>query len=342
MVTLGGTNAAQSDGGDIRFSTDSAGSSQIACEIVVWTQNATPASAIAEIWVPVDVLNASDVTIYVWYKAGGGLSQPAAGAAFGSQSVWNSHYKAVFHYGTSASLVLTDSTSNGNTLTNSNSATPVASQIDGGVALASASSQSLYKDTAAVPTGNTPASMQCWLKMTNNSPSFQVLGGWGSGSSNQRFEVYWDKSANGFRFDISGGGRLYSWTWDGNLHQFAILSGADTAHTETYIDATVLTAGGASGGTYNFQNTRLQIGQEPNVTPASGSNYWNGSIDEFRISDIKLDAQWIVTEYNNQTAPTSFLVPGSPSPVGGASGLFRVSGLSGIGSGGPFFSNPLN
>jgi hypothetical protein len=45
MVTAGGANAAQSDGGDIRFSSDAAGSSQLACEIVIWTQNANPALA---------------------------------------------------------------------------------------------------------------------------------------------------------------------------------------------------------------------------------------------------------------------------------------------------------
>ncbi len=83
----GDPNAAQANGGDIRFSTDSAGASQIALEVVVWTQNANPASAAAELWVgPVAVNSASDVTIYVWYSAGGAVSQPAAGAAFGSQT----------------------------------------------------------------------------------------------------------------------------------------------------------------------------------------------------------------------------------------------------------------
>jgi hypothetical protein len=52
-------------------------------KIVVWSQNASPASAKAEIWVPVNVLTASDVTIYVWYSAGGGQTQPAANAPFG-------------------------------------------------------------------------------------------------------------------------------------------------------------------------------------------------------------------------------------------------------------------
>jgi hypothetical protein len=98
MLTLGGGNAAQSDGGDIRFLSDLAGANQLPCEIVTFTQDATPANAVVEIWVAVDVLTASDVTFYVWYNAGGGQTQPAANASFGSQSVWDSNYKGVWHW----------------------------------------------------------------------------------------------------------------------------------------------------------------------------------------------------------------------------------------------------
>ena len=52
MLVTGGTNAARSDGGDIRFSSDSAGNNPLHAEVVVWTQDATTnANRKAEIWV---------------------------------------------------------------------------------------------------------------------------------------------------------------------------------------------------------------------------------------------------------------------------------------------------
>ena len=38
----------------------------------------------------------------------------------------------------------------------------------------------------------------------------------------------------------------------------------------------------------------------------NGGNYWQGSIDEVRISTITRSAAWIQTEYNNQSSPSAF------------------------------------
>jgi RHS repeat-associated protein len=42
--------------------------------------------------------------------------------------------------------------------------------------------------------------------------------------------------------------------------------------------------------------------------------YYNGNIDEFRISNTVLSAAWIATEYNNQNSPSSFYSIGSSQP----------------------------
>ena len=38
----------------------------------------------------------------------------------------------------------------------------------------------------------------------------------------------------------------------------------------------------------------------------SRSHYFDGLIDEFRISDVVRSADWILTEYNNQNSPETF------------------------------------
>jgi hypothetical protein len=40
--------------------------------------------------------------------------------------------------------------------------------------------------------------------------------------------------------------------------------------------------------------------------PSTGGSYWNGKIDEFRISGTIRSTDWMTTEYNNQYNPSSF------------------------------------
>ena len=42
-----------------------------------------------------------------------------------------------------------------------------------------------------------------------------------------------------------------------------------------------------------------------------GTGYFNGAIDEVRLSNVARSAAWISTEYNNQYAPASFYVIGT-------------------------------
>lgn len=97
MVDASG-NSAQDGGGDIRFSSDSAGATPLACEIVDFHPNATAGSRRCEIWVKVPSLSGSaDTTIYAWYKPTSIKQQPAPSMPYGSESVWTSSYKAVHH-----------------------------------------------------------------------------------------------------------------------------------------------------------------------------------------------------------------------------------------------------
>jgi hypothetical protein len=52
--------------------------------------------------------------------------------------------------------------------------------------------------------------------------------------------------------------------------------------------------------------------------------FWNGSLDEIRISSVPRSADWITTEYNNQSSPSTFETLGievtntpipSPEPI---------------------------
>jgi hypothetical protein len=93
-------------GGDLRFSSDEAGTTQLACEIV---------DGLDVVWVSTDGLSvATGLTIYVWGD-NTGASQPAVGAAFGRDAVWVD-YRAVYHLSETANTAAggyLDSTGNG-------------------------------------------------------------------------------------------------------------------------------------------------------------------------------------------------------------------------------------
>jgi hypothetical protein len=93
-------------GGDLRFSSDEAGTTQLACEIV---------DGLDVVWVSTDGLSvATGLTIYVWGD-NTGASQPATGAAFGRDAVWVD-YRAIYHLSETANTAAggyLDSTGNG-------------------------------------------------------------------------------------------------------------------------------------------------------------------------------------------------------------------------------------
>jgi hypothetical protein len=117
MITGLGANAPQYDGGDIRFTSDAAGLQGLNCDIVHWAPSTVPSLSLVQIWVRIPLLSAEapGTTIYVWYHSTSTQTQPAASdPVWGRYGVYDSNYLAVWHLENSAGI---DSTSNQNTLT---------------------------------------------------------------------------------------------------------------------------------------------------------------------------------------------------------------------------------
>src|SRR4029077_21258933 len=90
----------------------------------------------------------------------------------------------------------------------------------------------------------------------------------------------------------------------------------------------------AANGALNTSVSSFRLGSDA----GTASREWNGVIDEMRVSNIARSADWILTEYNRQNAPGTFITLGAE--IRGTS-LFLPGSLTGLGSGGPFFSNPV-
>jgi hypothetical protein len=84
--------------------------------------------------------------------------------------------------------------------------------------------------------------------------------------------------------------------------------------TETlYVDGAAV--GTQAASEYEYSNTyRYFLGTgdtEEWTNGNSGWLYWNGTLDEARVSNTARTAGWIQTEYNNQQSPSAFLTEGS-------------------------------
>ncbi|KYK21453.1 hypothetical protein AYK21_04730 [Thermoplasmatales archaeon SG8-52-2] len=81
-------------------------------------------------------------------------------------------------------------------------------------------------------------------------------------------------------------------TWDGT-NMFMFVNGVEQSNVSTFTGSPFTSSADLEIGRYTEQN------------------YFQGIVDEIRISKISRDSDWIITEYNNQNDPSSFLTFGA-------------------------------
>jgi len=300
MFDADGGQAAKSDGSDIRFTSDAAGTTQVPFEVDSFSTNNDPSLARAEIWVQVPSVNSStDTVIYVWW----GKSDAVAylpGEAYGKYAAWLSSYKAVYHCDGSGNLA--DSTSNVSTAINSGT-TEVAGKIGKARSCDGSSQYASLASNLGITSGD--VTEEVWFKATNTTDSHD----------HPALISHYD---DGVKVDY----RIFQWTtgigvarhapsvvW-GSTAETAIGAGtwyrADLVYSGTtlsfYLNGAFqrsITINTAGTGSYT---TQLVLGKGTATAPY----YFNGSLDEIKISNIARSAAWILTDYNSQSSPQTF------------------------------------
>lgn len=298
------------NGYDIWFYSDSACTTRIPAERDIYNASTGRYTG----WVQKTVLTASDVTIYICYGDASISTDPNLDGTFGATSVWDANYKVVYHTGDGSTVGLNDSTSNALTLTN-NSTVASAGKIGG--AVDSSSSTWLSRSDSALPTGSTAFTISGWYKTTTVSTSNIILN-WGAGGATNQSYLGIYNLGNGFNAGIVGNGTANVGDNvslnDGVWHYIVgTQSGAGGTNTKIYVDGSLKNSGAltwalASGGANKFT-----IGRD---NAASPTQTYTGSQDELRISSgLARPADWIATEYNNQSATSTFYTLGSETAL---------------------------
>lgn len=249
-------------------------------------------------WVNVPTITGnSTTTVDVGYGSDPNSSDQSQGTA-----VWDATYRGVWHLGDGTTLSGTDSTTNANTASNVGTATAAAGRIDGGASL-NGSSQAMTPANAA-SLRPSKFSVSAWVKRGAAGARHAIFCSENIGTDSSQYQ--------GLAFQFTAGNLLYcSIGWNGaggytektgsnahtdtaSLHHVAVTY--DGANVRFYYDGA---ADGSSAHTtdptYNATNYP-DIGRIRQGAPTS--YYWfNGVIDETRLSGAARSADWVKAEY---------------------------------------------
>ncbi len=298
IYTGSGGNVGSSTGADILF-TSSDGTTKLNHQLEKYSSSTGEVTA----WVKLSSLSTStDTTIYIYYGNSSASSQAT------TTGVWESSYKGVWHLPDGTTLTANDSTSNAKNGTVNGSVTADAGKIAGGANFPGTA-------TNYIGVGNfsktAQSTWEAWINPSSYSQSaFAGILFQGDGSAGAGFAV----NSGSIMHRVSDGGSSDTWnietldstnypagwhhimlTDDGTTRKFYRDGSFVAQHTNT------ITNGGA--------DSSLAIGEWGSYLGADA--FFNGKIDEARISSSARSADWIKTEYNNQNSTTTFYTVGT-------------------------------
>jgi hypothetical protein len=297
--TSNGGNVAQSDGGDILFT--NASGTKLDHEV----EDYTPSTGELVAWVEVDLLSASsDIDIYIYY------GNAACADQWNTEGTWDPNFKMVQHLQEDPSdpdPAFKDATSNGNDGTDYGSMTSadqITGQIDGSLDFDGTDD---YVDCGGADSLKVDyITVEGWAKFDVNTGK-RVIASIDDGS-NRRWALYLLDDPYRLRFFVfvNDSWKSPDHSWQPTVGTWYYIVGVKSpTHVRTYINGEEVGTPQSHPGVMDKDpmNLRIGVGNYP--------GYFDGIIDEVRISDIARSADWIKTSYNNQSLPSTFYSVGS-------------------------------
>ena len=347
-TTANGGHVTNANGDDIIFTSDPAGENQLAYEL----EKYDPAKGQVVAWVSIPALShTSDTAIYLFYG-----NSSITTSQQNPTNVWNSNYQAVYHLTNLVSGDALDSTVNGNNAALT-SVTGALGQIGGAGGFNGTSSYFNVPPTAFAPSsGPTPTEFSIGVWFRTGSPG-GILGmtGGGTGENAAGNPGGAVKGVPVLYIDVDGKLRanfdsitglpqiISSSSYDDNNWHYAVLSYANNLES-LYADGLVVGTQAAPQVGFSSANA-FSVGSAQTYLWPAGNAWWfylNGLIDEFDVSTTALTGDWIRTQYNNQSSPSTFytlsventeaVVPAALNLYASQSEQFTATAIGGCGS----------
>jgi len=251
-------------------------------------------SKTGELWFKAPTLsNTVDTKFFISF--GSGASDYATSTTYGAQNVWTNGYSAVYHLKDGTTLSMADSTSNARTGTNNNSVAAITGKVDGAADF-NGSTQYISLGTGFGTSNN--QTISAWVKNDNPSGSVWQAAVSRGNTSNALLMMGISNTNRWFVSAASAGTDAISTVAaDSNWHHLVgvLLTGDEYL----YLDGALIKS---SDEAITIGNGQARIG----LNGYSLVDYWNGSLDEVRISTSVRSLEWNSTEFNNQSSPSSF------------------------------------
>ena len=291
-------------GYDILF-TSSNGTSKLSHEI----EKFDDATGELVAWVELSsITGAADTEFYMYYgNASAGDQQDPAGT-------WSSGFEAVYHLHddfVDSTEIHADATNNGT------------ANIDGMAGDAqnfNGSSQYIDTNFSSNYGASQDFTWSGWFRVDGLNSTDDILGIEDRDTGDQseiRFSIRDDQAPSGEADSIDiyvrpdGGGSTaaniaVTAPDDGNWHHAALQRNGSTYRI--YYDGSEVDSGAIGTGANNSPVTLL-IGAQWQTDTSGQRNYFEGDLDEVRTSTTAHSANWILTEYNNLSSPSTFYKP---------------------------------
>lgn len=295
---------AQSGGGsgltvpaDLVVASNSTGSTKLPFE---WETYSSTTGAANFWYTPAALTTASDTVSYVCYGSAGTTTYQG-----NVNSTWNSAAQAVWHFPDGSSLGINDSTVNAHNGTLVSSPTAVAGQIDGAIHTSSGNSLTGGASNGyTAPT--TVATLSVWFKTA------------ASGSTLVSPIVFLNGASTGFSIRVNNTVGHVCGGFRNGANAFTCLESTGSTYNDGAWHKATWVISGANGSLYvdnasadtvaTVNDSNSFTWSAANVTIGGGASF---DLDELRFATAARSADWVTTEYNNQTAPNTFLSVGN-------------------------------
>lgn len=307
-----GSHPGINGGGDLRVSSDEAGSTQLSLEVVSFVTNNNPAVGTAELWVKIpSVASATDTVIWLWWEKSG-ETQPAVDAAFGRNSVWPD-YEIVMHL----SDGITDATGN-HTATDTGTAAATGAFGLSNTARRGDSTGNDKIVIAGLTTINEPFTIQAWGFIELNDNSRIVCVGDASETDQQvNLRTDFTESLGASFIAQAGTSDIIDTANHQGQNTWRLYHGVLTAD-----DDRELFVNGGSEGTSSVSKTITGLDAFALFVTADLTPFGEQPlrVDEARLRLSALSADWITAEHNSQSSPATFIIDSTPEAAvpGGA------------------------
>lgn len=314
-----GTYPAKNGGGDIRFTSDSAGAVELAFDLVSFVTDNDPANGYCQIYVKVPSVSGSvDTTIYIWYN-----NVAASGYAdtdtYGKYNAWTD-FTIVTHLeesGDSTPDEYKNSASNTKHGTGESGNVPdqIAGHLGEGYGQLNISNDNDEIEFGdVIDISSTDFSFEMWVHPDAppaSSLAFVASKTNAYSANNMEFEWGWSQYLTGIEFHWWGATQFVANT-------------SNTYPTQNVWNHIAVTFDGTTvrhylNGSPDGTNVPAELPSPTSdsldlfgIKPRASGWALAGKTDEFRYSTNKKEASYYETQYNNHSDPSNFATAGTP------------------------------